>query len=463
MQKSKLCPEGITGGVWKGPLRILNPPPPKLQLPDEQVKKLYPVYRWRILESTFIGYAGFYLVRNNLSPVAKELGEALSYSHSMLGTIMGITAIAYGLGKFFMGSLSDRSDARKFMAAGLFLTAICNFAFGAVNDFSMHLALWALNGFIQGMGWAPCGRSMGHWFSVNERGVVFSIWNTSHNIGGGIAGILSAYVASSMGWQYAFYIPGVIAIIGAFYLLMRLKDTPQSCGLPSIEEYRSDYTEYEKQHGTMECELTTRELFGRYIIKNKYVWLLAIANLFAYIVRYSMLDWGPTYIREAKGGSLSDGGWAVFISNFGGIPSTIFLGWISDKLGGRRGMVSFLCMVPICLSIIGLIFNPVGNLVLDMIFLGIIGMFIYPVINLFVIMALDFTSKKAIGTAAGLIGLFGYIGRASQAQGFGYIVDHYSEIYSKTIAWNIVLGITLASAIMCMIVLGSVWNLKPKT
>ena len=52
---------------------------------------------------------------------------------------------------------------------------------------------------------------MGHWFSERERGLMFSIWNTSHNVGGGIAGMLAAWAVIHFGgWQYAFFIPGAV-------------------------------------------------------------------------------------------------------------------------------------------------------------------------------------------------------------------------------------------------------------
>ena len=93
------------------------------------------------------------------------------------------------------------------------------------------------------MGWPPCGRVMGHWFSESERGLTFSIWNTSHNVGGGIAGVLAAWAVNKFGgWQYAFYVPGRRSpSVGAVYLFLRLRDTPQSVGLPPIEQYRNDY------------------------------------------------------------------------------------------------------------------------------------------------------------------------------------------------------------------------------
>jgi len=442
---------------------FLKPAQHIARLPEAAVKRLYPRFRWGVLEATFIGYALFYIVRNNLAVVAKDMENALGYNHTQIGTITAATAITYGVGKLLMGSVSDRSNPRVFMASGLLLTAICNFAFGALPGFYVQLVLWSLNGFIQGMGWAPCGRSMGHWFSVRERGTTFSIWNTSHNVGGGVAGVIAAWaVVKFGGWQYAFFIPGIIAAIGAGYVFLRLVDTPQSVGLPPIEEYKQDLTADEAQHGTHERELTTKELFVDNVLLNKYVWLLAIANFFAYVARYSMWDWGPMYLREVKHATVYGGGFAVMVENFGGIVPTIVLGWWSDKLGGRRAMVALLCMVPVVLAFVGLIANPPGHLWLDYVCLTIVGCFIYPVINLFTILALDFTSKKAIGTAAGFLGLFGYVARASQAVGFGKLADYYGKLYGPAAAWNIVLYLIVGCGLACIVILAFMWNARPK-
>ncbi len=433
------------------------------RLPEAEVQRRYPRYRMRIMESTFLGYGTFYLVRNNLAPVAKEMEGALQYDHSTIGDILAITAISYGLSKFLMGSVSDRCDVRKFMACGLLLSACCNFAFGSYTNYYVHLALWSLNGFVQGMGWPPCGRSMGHWFSENERGLTFSIWNTSHNVGGGLAGYLAAWsVITFGGWQYAFYVPGAVAAVGAIYLFCRLRDTPQSLGLPPVEVYRDDLPASATDQDSLERTLTAKELFFDKVLTNKFVWLLAFANFFAYITRYSMLDWGPTYLREVKGATLQQGGLAIMVNEFGGIPSTIFLGWVSDRLGGRRGMVAALCMIPIFASFAAIMLTPEGFLWLDLTLLALIGFFVYPVINLIVIAALDVVSKKAIGTAAGFIGLFGYLGRTAQAKGFGWTVDYFGVQYGPEAAWDVVFYLILGSAFMAGLLLAMTWNARPR-
>ena len=139
-----------------------------------------------------MAYAMFYVVRNNFAPVSKEIGAALHYDKAMIGDILAGTAIAYGIGKFVMGYFADRSDARKYVAVGMLLTAALNFLFGATTNYTAHVLLWTLNGFVQGMGYGPCTRGLSHWYSARERGTIFGVWNVSHNIGGGIAGYLAA-------------------------------------------------------------------------------------------------------------------------------------------------------------------------------------------------------------------------------------------------------------------------------
>ena len=433
------------------------------RLPADEAARLYPGYRLRVLEATFLGYAMFYLVRNPVSPVMKDMQAALQYDDLMVGNIMAATSIAYGIGKFFMGSLSDRCNPRAFMAVGLLLTAVCNFAFGASRNYNVHVAIWAMNGLFQGMGWPPCGRSMGHWFSERERGLTFSIWNTSHNVGGGIAGALAAYAAGAFGgWQYALFVPGLVAAAGSAYLFLRLVDTPQSVGLPPVEEYKNDFTEEERREGLHEQELSFRERLLDHVLKNPYVWILAIANFFAYITRYGMLTWGPKYLAEVKGASTQSGGWAQLALEFGGIPSTILLGWLSDRLGGRRGRVSVLCMILILPVFAAIPFVPGGSLWMDNVLLVLVGFFIYPVINLIVVQALDITSKKAIGTAAGFIGLFGYMGQTAMNTTFGWILKNYKPVYGVEGAWNIVIKTILGCTVLAVLLLLPMWRMRPK-
>jgi OPA family glycerol-3-phosphate transporter-like MFS transporter len=301
------------------------------------------------------------------------------------------------------------------------------------------------------MGWAPCGRSLGHWYSVSERGTMFAFWNVAQNVGGGLTGLLVAYSTILLGWRSAFYVPGVLAILCAVYLLIRLRDTPQSVGLPPIEEWRNDYPAGARKDG--EQELGTRDLLVNYIFKNGYLWLFAFANFFVYIARYAMLDWGPTYLKEVKHASIGQGGVSTAALEFSAIFSTILMGWLSDKLGGRRGMISVLCMIPVLLSYLGIIYGPPGKLWISLGLFGVIGFFVYPAVLLLVVSALDFTSKKAVGTAAGFLGLFGYLGRTVEGEGIGILAQRYS--------WNVALDAVVVAVVLGIVLLLFTWKLSP--
>jgi OPA family glycerol-3-phosphate transporter-like MFS transporter len=337
-----------------------KPAPPKPRLPQADVARRYPKLRWQIFESAFLAYAMFYIVRNNFAPVSYEIGQALHYSKPMIGDILFGTSVAYGLGKLVMGFLADRSDCRKYLAVGMFLTAAINFLFGGASDYHTHVFLWTLNGFIQGMGYGPCARGLSHWYSVKERGTIFGLWNISHNIGGGIAGVLAAKCAELWGWRSAFYVPAIIATIGGLYLLWRVRDTPQSEGLPPVEEYQNDWPPEEK--GSHEKDLTFKQMFVENILPNKLLWILAFANIFVYIARYAMVDWGPTYLKEVKGASLLAGGFSTLVIEFAGAAGMLTMGWFSDKIGGRRARVSVLAMIPLLLAFLALILT--GSLLL---------------------------------------------------------------------------------------------------
>src|SRR5262249_22918029 len=144
----------------------------------------------------------------------------------------------YGVSKFASGVLSDRANPRYFMAIGLFLTGLLNIFFGFSSSLVVFAIFWGLNGWFQGFGWPPCARFLTHWYSQSERGSWWATWNVSHNVGSFIIPWIAGASLHYFGWRYAMYIPGVICLAGALFLINRLRDTPQSLGLPPVEKFR---------------------------------------------------------------------------------------------------------------------------------------------------------------------------------------------------------------------------------
>lgn len=282
---------------------------------------------------------------------------------------------------------------------------------------------------------------------AKERGEIVSVWNVAHNVGGGLIGpifLLGLWMFND-DWRTAFYVPAFFAVLVAVFTWLVMRDTPQSCGLPPIEEYKNDYPDdYDKSH---ENEMTAKEIFFKYVFNNKLLWSIAIANAFVYLIRYGVLDWAPVYLKEAKHFTVDKSSWAYFLYEWAGIPGTLLCGWISDKVfKGRRAPAGILFMVLVTLAVLVYWFNPAGNPAVDMAALVAIGFLIYGPVMLIGLYALELAPKKAAGTAAGLTGLFGYLGGAVAANAIlGYTVDHFG--------WDGGFMVLLASCVLSVICL----------
>ncbi|MBQ2398830.1 MAG: MFS transporter [Muribaculaceae bacterium] len=425
-------------------LKFLQPPAHKSELPAGKVDSTYKSLRWQVFLGIFIGYAGYYIVRKNFSMAMPFLGE-FGFEKGELGIVLSMNAIAYALSKFLMGSVSDRSNARMFLPLGLVLASLTMMfmivpvvAFGPENK-GWAIALMAvlnfLVGWFNGMGWPPCGRVMTHWFSVTERGTMMSIWNCAHNVGGALVGPMAAYGATWFGsWFYGtqtdhyfligtYVFPSAVAILVALFAYVLIRDTPQSCGLPSIEKWRNDYPK--NYSAKSETVLSTKEIFFQYVLNNKLLWFIAVANAFVYMVRYGCLDWAPKFLMESQGYDIHEAGWAYFAYEFAAIPGTLVCGWISDKIfKGGRAMTTVIFMALVAVFIM-LYWQFSDNATIVTLSLIGIGFFIYGPVMLIGVQALDLAPKNAAGTAAGLTGFFGYFfGTAILANiVIGYVAD----------------------------------------
>ena len=88
---------------------LLKPAPFVAPLPAEQVDASYQKLRREVFAGIFMGYAAYYLVRNNLALAIPDiLKEFPQYSKAELGTALTGLSIAYGVSKFLMGSVSDQ-------------------------------------------------------------------------------------------------------------------------------------------------------------------------------------------------------------------------------------------------------------------------------------------------------------------------------------------------------------------
>jgi OPA family sugar phosphate sensor protein UhpC-like MFS transporter len=406
-------------------LTLLQPAPYLPEIKDkEQVKKDYKYWRIRILYSMFIGYAFYYFTRKSFTFAMPGLIQDLGFDKSQLGILGSILSITYGVSKFASGVVGDRTNPRYMMAIGLILTGVCNICFGLSSSIFFFAIFWGLNGWFQGFGWPPCARFLTHWYSHSERGSWWSTWNVSHNVGGFLIPWVAGVALQYFGWRYAMYIPGVLCILAGFFLINRLRDTPQSLGLPPIEKYRNDYIDKIEAAGD-DNEPTAKQILINYVLKNPYIWLLAVAYFFVYAVRTGINDWTALFLVESKGYSSIGANGCVSLFEVGGFFGSLAAGWSSDRLfKAKRGPVNVLFALGTFIFIGLFWLIPQGYPVLDSGVMFFIGFAIFGPQMMIGLAAAELSHKKAAATSTGFVGFFAYIGAAFAGYPLGFITQN---------------------------------------
>lgn len=436
-------------------LKLLEPAPYLPEIKDEEkVKKLYHYWRIRILYSMFIGYAFYYFTRKSFTFAMPGIIAELGFDKSQLGILASIFSITYGISKFTSGIISDRSNARYFMAFGLMFTGAINILFGFSSSLILFSLLWGLNGWFQGFGWPPCVRFLTQWYSHSERGAWWSSCSVSHNVGAFlIPWIVGFCIYYFGGWRSAMYVPGIMCILGGFYLINRLRDTPQSIGLPPIEKFRNDFAGINKKEDE---DLSAKEILIEYVIKNKYVWMLAISYFFVYIVRTGINDWTALYLIETKGYNQLAANGCVSLFEVGGFFGALSAGWASDYFfSAKRGPVNVLFAVLMFIAIALFWYVPEGYALVDSAALFIIGFAVFGPQLLIGVACAELSHKKAAATSNGFAGTFAYLGAAVAGYPLGKITQ---ETGWEGFFWS--LGISCLISVLLLLPLWSVTENK---
>ncbi|MCQ2957385.1 MAG: MFS transporter, partial [Candidatus Gastranaerophilales bacterium] len=309
--------------------------------------------------------------------------------------------------------------------------------------------LWGVNGWFQSMGFPPIAKNLSYWFCNKERGIKWSLWSSSHELGTYLSMVLSGYLITHFSWQMVFIVPAAISIIYCYFFYKNLQDKPSTIGLPDIEKYKDpDYVEPVVQKDA-EAELTYNDIFTKYILKNPTVWMLAIAYVFVYVVRNGTVDWLAMYQVTEKHLSISSALSKTKYLPLVGVLGTIGAGFVSDKFfNSKRAPVNIICLalLPIILYLfkINVVSGPWNyNVPLDIFFISLMGIFTCaPQVLIGGISAVESSSKKVASAVTGFCGMFGYIGSILSGVGTGYIVDKFS--------WSAALNFWIISSLIAL-------------
>ncbi|MDR2748276.1 MAG: MFS transporter [Bifidobacteriaceae bacterium] len=410
---------------------LIRPAPDsKYKVPEGKIKSVYRLRQAGVLTAASVGYLGYYILRLIFTTQQKEIMAVYGLSKSDIGLVLACFGVGYGLSKFFMGILSDKSNPRFYLGLGLIISALLNFGLGSTGSVHIMMILMIVMSVAQGMGAPACHKLIMYWWSKKNKGTAFSVWSSAHNFGAFfcVACInLAGALVPQWGLPGTFYMGSIVSLILAVFIIAVGADRPSTVGLPPISEFHKEYQVLNSgevvQDDTTDMKLLS--IFVKYVLKNKIVWAITLTSMSLYIVRYGVLSWIPSYLVEAKGFDKDWAKWFVGLFELCAVPGVILLATVTDKItASRRVPVCIFSVLALVVCFAGYWFSTDHTVII--ICLLIMGNCIYAPIALIVLMVIEAVPKYAVGSSTGLIGFFQYVvGEVAATAVIGKLVDAF--------------------------------------
>ena len=376
-------------------------------------------------------YSLFYLCRLSMGVVKKPLIDEGLFSATELGVIASAFYFVYAIGKFVNGFVADYCNVRRYMATGLIISSVINLlmgllgfceGYGAFPQYAVYLIfvlLWGINGWVLSMG-SPAGIvSLSRWFPQSRRGTFYSIFCSTPYIGEALSMILTGSVVAAFGWEYGFIVSALGGFVGVGVILSCVSDTPQSKGLPSVQELSGEEIKAVDKMPTKELQ--------KLILRHPGIWVIAVSCAFINLTKYGIMEWGVLYLQGARNYSLEAASWIIGFSAIFAIVGTVGAGWLSDVVFKGNRVKPALISGFVSLASLALFLLVDGDKWAMAAFVSVFSLAVgvlYCIVS--GLMAIDIVPRKATGAALGIVGISSYMTIGVQNIVSGQLLDRFA-------------------------------------
>jgi SHS family lactate transporter-like MFS transporter len=239
-----------------------------------------------------------------------------------------LTLAARPIGAFVFGRLADRFGRKPTLMWNILAFSILEGASGFAPTLWSFLALRFLFGIAMGGEWGIGSALTFETIPTRARGVVSGLLQAGYPSGYFVASIATFFFYDSLGWRYMFLL-GVVPAILVFFVRMGVDESPAFL---------------EKRVRKEQSNLF--EVVGRnWKIALYAVILMTAFNFFSH---GSQDAYANLFLKVQHGYNTHDAATVTAIMNIGAILGGIGFGWLSERIGRRRGiMIAAVLALPV--------------------------------------------------------------------------------------------------------------------
>jgi len=369
----------------------------------------------KVFWNLWSSYAIYYFGKVNLSLVIPVLlatyGDLSMYN---VGMVASGFMIAYAIGQFLHGQISERFNPFIYVAIGLIGSAVMNAVLGFSAGFFWVLLVGEIvDGGFQSMGWSSIVRANAETSNNPEKSS--TILGTAYQAGNAIAWIVCAFAIGQFGWQYGFWIASIVMVIRGITL-------------------------YISRH---QVKIEPRKAIERVkLTLNFPIVMSGLSLCLLNMVRYGVIIWIPTYLYQMHDMPIEKVGINIGLIPIAGIVGTL----LYTRIKLHKDITTIIYMVLLGAAFVIFPFTTGGVMI------GILvasGFFLYgPHVFLVTTMPSRFADEKIVAASAGFIDGMGYIGSALIGILVPFIIDwkgdwEYVFYFWSAISFIIVLLVVL--------------------
>lgn len=271
--------------------------------------------RWRIAILLAVITTINYIDRSVFGVVAPVVRKLFEIGDADYGIITSGFLFAYGIGQLLSGPVIDRFGTKRAFGLAALLWSLSTMLHALGRGLWSFFAMRVTLGLAEAANFPAATKAVAQWFPARERSTAVGIVMLGAGAGAIITPPLTVWIMETMGWRWAFVIPGALGL-GWVFLWQRWFHLPEDH--PTMSDSERQLILAERSPQIAKQSWTS-------LLRYKEFWGLLVARVVSDFPFYFFLFWLPQYLIDARGFDLR------------GIALFAWLPWVAADIGALTG------------------------------------------------------------------------------------------------------------------------------
>ncbi|MBB2932030.1 MFS transporter [Paraburkholderia silvatlantica] len=347
-------------------------------------------FRWAVLLIAWGAMLTSFLDRIAWANIAVPAGHSFGVPVAALGVFVTAFYVGYVIANCIGGIVTDRIGPKKMLVLSLLVLGVVTAGFSQVQSVAHGLIMQSLMGVAAGADFAASVLIVAAWFDVKQRGRAVGILVTSSSASLVLANALIPLALAQYSWRSVYIILGAATSAYALLCGMTLREAPQP----------------PQKTNTVDVSRESSRPVSLFLDRN-YV-LLGIAGFGGLWGTWGFAFWANALMTLGRHMSAQAAGNVMVMFGVGAVISKPLIGFVSDRLGGKRKALVIACWIAFSISLA--LFGWLQSVTALRIAVALLGAFAFAYTPLITLMAGELVSRGRAASAIGLINAFWQLG-----------------------------------------------------